>query len=173
MRPSGTPEALEARRRIAARLFAQGKSLTEVAASIGCSASSASRWRAAWILGGRKSLCPRQHFGPRTKLSRRQFDQLLAALTQGTRYWGYMPCGWTCPMVQDLIRRRFGVEYHVDYVGTLLRKLGWSPQKPEQRARERNERAIARWHREEWPRLKKEPRTASYLAFSPPNRLFV
>jgi transposase len=85
----------------------------------------------------------------------------LAALKQGTCYWGYMPSGWTCPLVQALIRRLFGVEFHVDYVGTMLHKLGWSPQKPEQRARERNERAIGRWHREEWPRLKKEPRTSS------------
>ena len=48
-------------------------------------------------------------------------------------------------MVQDLIRRCFGVEYHVDYVGTLLHKLGWSVQKPTLRARERDEAAIARW----------------------------
>jgi transposase len=94
-------------------------------------------------------------------MSREQRKELLVALKQGTGYWGYWPSGWTCPLVQDLIRRRFGVEYHVDYVGTLLHKLGWSPQKPEQRARERNERAIARWRRDEWPRLKKEPRTSS------------
>jgi transposase len=161
MRPSGTPEALEARRRIAARLFAQGRSLTEVAALIGCSVSSASRWRDAWRRGGTRCLGARPHAGARSKLSPPQFSELLEALRQGTYSWGYSTCGWTCPLVQDLIRRRFGVEYHVDYVGTLLHKLGWSPQKPEQRARERNERAIARWLRDEWPRLKKEPQTAS------------
>jgi transposase len=60
-----------------------------------------------------------------------------------------------------MIQRLFGVEYHPDYVPRLLRKLGWSPQKPEQRARERDERAAARWRRDEWPRLKKESRTSS------------
>ena len=63
--------------------------------------------------------------------------------------------------MKDLIQRLFGVQYHVDYVGTLLHKLGWSPQKPERRARERHERAIARWHRDVWPRLKKGPRKTS------------
>jgi transposase len=63
-------------------------------------------------------------------------------------------------MVRDLTQRLFGVKYHVDYMGTLLHRLGWSPQKPERRARERNERAIARWRRDELPRLKKEHRTA-------------
>lgn len=161
MRPTGTPEALEARRRIAVRLFAQGKSLTEVAAVIGCSISSASRWRELWRHGGDCSLCARSHPGARSRLSPQQVQQLLAALRQGSGSWGYSTWGWTCPLVQDLIRRRFGVEYHVDYVGTLLHRFGWSPQKPEQRARERDERAIARWHRDEWPRLKKEPCSAS------------
>lgn len=161
MRPSGSPEALEARRKIAARLFAQGKTLTEVAAAVGCSVSSAYRWKERWRHGGSRSLRARRHLGRQPKMSPEQHKELLVALKRGTGYWNYSPSGWTCPLVQDLIHRQFGIEYHVDYVGTLLHKLGWSPQKPEQRARERNERAIARWRRDEWPRLKKEPRTSS------------
>lgn len=161
MRPLGTPEALEARRRIAARLFAQGKSLTEVAATVGSSKSSASRWKQSWERGGDEALRPKRHPGPRPKLQSQQQKQLLTALKQGTRHWGYTIFGWTGPVVRDLIRRLFGVQYHVDYVGTLLHKLGWSPQQPERRARERNERAIARWRRDEWPRLKKEHSAAS------------
>lgn len=86
---------------------------------------------------------------------------MLASLKQGTRHWGYALAGWTGPLVRDLIRRLFGVQYHANYVATLLHQLGWSPQKPEHRARERNERAIARWRRAVWPRLKKEHATAS------------
>jgi transposase len=161
MRPSGTPEALEARRLVAARLLAQGASPTEVAATVGCSKSSASRWKQAWKEGGVEALRPKRHPGPEPKLDLSQQRRLLAALQQGTAHWGYTQDGWTGPLVRDLIRRLFGVEYHVDYVGTLLHKLGWSPQKPERRARERNERAIARWRRDVWPRLKKEPSAAS------------
>jgi transposase len=161
MRPSGTPEALEARRCIAARLFAQGKSLAEVAALVGSSLSSASRWKQAWRHGGVRTLQPKPHPGPEPKLQPPQRRQLLAALKLGTRHWGYAPSGWTGPLVRDLIRRLFAVEYHPDYVGTLLHQMGWSAQKPERRARERDERAIARWRRDDWPRLKKEPRTSS------------
>jgi len=159
MRPSGTPEVLEARRKIAARLFAWGKTLTEVAASVGSSVSSAHRWKKAWRHGS--ELCAKRHPGPRPKLSAQQRTALVAALKQGTRSWGYAPFGWTGPLVRDMIQRLFGVEYHPDYVPRLLHQLGWSPQKPEQRARERDERAIPRWRRDEWPRLKKEPRTSS------------
>lgn len=104
---------------------------------------------------------PKPHPGPEPKLNCQQRRRLLTALKQGTSYWGYASAGWTGPLVRDLIRRLFAVHYHVDYIGTLLHKLGWSPQKPERRARERNERAVARWHREVWPRLKKEPSAAS------------
>src|SRR3990170_4509941 len=88
MRPSGTPEALEARRRIAARLFAQGKSLTEVAATVGSSKSSASRWKQVWKHGGEELLRPKPNHGPKPKLNPPQQRRLLAALRQGTFYWG-------------------------------------------------------------------------------------
>ena len=155
MRPSGSPESLEVRRKIAARLFERGMNLTEVAAAVGASVSSASRWRKAWRHGSR--LCAKPHRGRRPKLSPYQRTKLVSALSQGTRYWGYASSGWTGPLVRDMISRLFGVQFHPDYMARLLRSLGWTPQKPIQRARERDELAIARWIREDWSRIKKEP----------------
>ena len=57
--------------------------------------------------------------------------------------------------VAELIRDRFGVSYHFNHVGRLLRRLGFTPQKPQRRARQRNEVVIAAWRRERWPRIKK------------------
>jgi putative transposase len=56
-----------------------------------------------------------------------------------------------------LIFSLFGIRYHVDHIGRLLHSLGWSPQRPQRRAVERNEREIQRWVKEEWPRIKKKP----------------
>ncbi|MBI5410978.1 MAG: winged helix-turn-helix domain-containing protein, partial [Nitrospirae bacterium] len=57
--------------------------------------------------------------------------------------------------------------YHHNHVGKLLHQLGWSHQKPERRAMERNDAAIAAWKRAVWPRVKKTPRgwrpTSSFL----------
>lgn len=155
MRPKGSPEALEARRRIAARLFAQGKSLTEVAAAVGSSVSSASRWRTAWRHGGARRLGRILHPGPQPRLTGKQQLQLVAALDQGPNAWGFDRPGWTCALVKDLIERLFQVRFHVDYVGTLLHQLDWSVQKPRHQARERDAQEIERWRREEWPRIKK------------------
>jgi len=59
--------------------------------------------------------------------------------------------------VAELIEKHFGVRYHPGHVWHLLRGMGWSSQKPERRARERNEEAIRRWRQEDWPRIRKSP----------------
>ena len=48
---------------------------------------------------------------------------------------------------------KFHVNYHPAHVWRILRGLGWTPQKPEQRAPERNEADIRRWRAEAWPRI--------------------
>lgn len=161
MRPKGCPEVLEARRRIAARLLAQGNSLTEVAAVVDASVSSVKRWKDALAEGGKHALDSRPHPGRKPRLDSQQREELLAALARGGQVWGFPSEEWNCPRVKALIERLFGVDYHVDYVGTLLHALRWSVHKIELRARERDEAAIEKWRRDEWPRLKKEARTAS------------
>ncbi|HEY7617749.1 MAG TPA: winged helix-turn-helix domain-containing protein [Terriglobales bacterium] len=161
MRPSGSPEALEVRRYVAARLLAQGNSLTEVAAAVGASVSSVSRWNDALQSGGAQALRARHHPGSKPRLTSRQRQQLLGILGKGARRWGFVSDEWTAPRVKVVIERKFGVVYHVDYVGTLLHRMGWSPQKPEQRAREGDEEQIAAWRREVWPQIKKGQRTSS------------
>jgi transposase len=62
---------------------------------------------------------------------------------------------WTLPRVAEVIARTFGVRYHPAHVWKILHGEGWSCQKPERRARERNEAAIQRWRTERWPHIKK------------------
>jgi transposase len=161
MRPHGSPDVLEARRRIAARLLAQGNTLTEVAAAVDASVSSVKRWKDAIVRRGEAALASVPHPGPTPKLATADRGRLLAALNAGAERWGFPTPEWNCSRVKALIEQLFEVRYHVDYVGTLLHQLGWSAQKPEHRARERDEDAIERWRRVEWPRLKKEDQTAS------------
>jgi transposase len=68
---------------------------------------------------------------------------------------GYRTELWTTQRIADLIERHLGVHYHRNHGGKLLHHIGWSHQKPERRAIERNEAAIAAWKRSVWPRVKK------------------
>ena len=158
MRPPGSGKVLEARRRRAMALLAEGLSLSEVGRRIGCDASSVMRWRDAVAAGGEEALRPKPVSGRPPKLDARQKQRLLRYLTQGPLAHGYRTDLWTQSRIAALIEDKFCVRYHRDHVGRLLRDLGWSHQKPERRAVERDEEAIERWKLKEWPRVKKTPR---------------
>jgi transposase len=93
-------------------------------------------------------------------------DRLLA----GAKANGFGTDLWTCPRIGELIRRLFKVRYHVDSLPRVLAALGFSCQRPEKRARERDEEAIERWVARDWPRIKKTPRDGTPPSFSSTKR---
>jgi len=149
---------LEARRRQALALLKKGHSLQAVGRWVRCAASSVMRWRDAVRRRGERGFRVGASPGRPPKLTTRQRQQLVRVLRRGSLAHGYRTDLWTTPRVAEVIARHFGIRYHPDHVGRLLHRLGWTPQKPERRALQRNEAAIARWKREEWPRVKKTPR---------------
>lgn len=157
MRPHGSPESLEARRRRVIAFLKQKLSLHEIARRIGCHASSVLRWRNAWRAGGPAALKAKPASGRPPRLTAKQRARLEQLLLAGARAHGYRTELWTTQRIAEVIERRLGVRYHRNHVGKLLHRLGWSPQKPERRALERDEAAIAAWKRSVWPRVKKTP----------------
>ena len=156
MRPSGTSEQLETRRRRAVALLHAGTSYREVARQVGVSLSSVVRWEQAYRRDKRKGLRARPIPGRPCRLSSVQQGQLKAVLLRGAGAAGYATELWTLKRIGQVIRKRFGVRYSPVGVWALLRHgLGWSWQKPERRALQRDEAAIAQWKRDEWPRIKK------------------
>jgi transposase len=155
MRPKGSAAELEARRRRAASLLAQGLGLREVARQVGSSPSSVKRWKEMKQAGGSAALAAKPHPGRPPRLSAKQKQKLVQLLLKGATAHGYAGELWTLPRVAELIERRFGVCYHPAHVWKLLHGLGWSAQKPQRRARERDEAEIERWRRERWPHIKK------------------
>jgi len=159
MRPPGTPAQLEKRRRHAIQLLRAGKTLSAVARALSASVSSVFRWWRAYRKRGLKELRSKPTPGRPPRLSPRQKQKLVQLLLQGPLAAGYRTDLWTLQRVAALIEREFAVAYHPSHVWKLLTGLGWSCQKPERRARERDEAAIARWQRAEWPAIKKTGRT--------------
>jgi transposase len=165
MRTKGTAAELEVRRRIAARLFTEDVTLAEIARCVDASVSSVRRWKQAWKTGGEAALAAKPHPRPPRRLSARQQEQLCDVLVAGARASGYDTDLWTCRRVAAVIQERFRVAYHFNHVGRLLHALGFSPQKPLRRARERDETAIERWRREDWPRIKKRDADSKLASF--------
>ena len=65
-------------------------------------------------------------------------------LVAGALQAGFPTELWTVKRVRALVAREFGVEYTNSGGWELLRSLGFSPQKPEKRATQRDEQAIVR-----------------------------
>ena len=77
-------------------------------------------------------------------------------LKSGAEKYGYQGQVWTQARVRELIQRQFGVQYHLNHIGKLLQKLGWSWQKPGLKALQRNEAEVREWCEVRWPAIKKE-----------------
>jgi transposase len=155
MRPEGLPQELERRRLRAMALLEKGLSQADVARRVGCNPGSVSRWRKARDRAGPEALKAKPACGRPPKLSRAQKRRLVQYLLEGPMQHGYSTDIWTTRRVGELVERKFEVTYHRDHVGRLLHCLGWSHQKPNRRALQRDEAAIENWKRKHWPRIKK------------------
>ena len=155
MRPKGSAAQLEARRLLAGRLLLEGRTVGEVAQIVAASKSSVGRWHRAVKKGGLEALRAKPHPGRRPRLNAKQKRRLVKILLAGPRKAGYRTDLWTCPRVAEVIAKKFGVRYHPAHVWKIVRSFRWTCQKPEQRARERDDAAIRRWREREWPRIKR------------------
>ena len=161
-----TPYGEEIRVR-AVELVLGGWKPSAVAEVLGCSTRSVQLWVNKSDNGRCKSaLKTGKAPGATPKLDQRQKQQLVELLGNGPEAAGFAGQLWTCPRIAELIRREFGVTYHVKYLPTLLRSLGWSPQKPQKRAVERDEQAIVTWIDSDWRRIKKSPADSELHSFS-------
>ena len=156
--PANQRATLEARRLQAAELFAQGRTQAEVAHELGVSRQSAHVWHARFTQGGVDALRSRGPTGPDPKLSVAQLTTVEEALLAGAMANGFDTDLWTLERITVVIAQLTGVRYHPGHVWVILRqRLGWTLQRPERRASERDEEAIQHWVQHEWPRIKKGP----------------
>ena len=160
MRPFGNSATLEKRRHRAISLLKDGKSFREVADEVSASLSSVVRWAQAHRKSPRKGLAPKPTPGRPSRLSPSQKKRLVQLLSEGSSSHGYYGEVWTLKRVAQLIKKHFGIDYHPGHVWHLmLEQISWSWQKPERRAFERDEEAIAHWKKTTWQNLKKNRKT--------------
>ena len=162
MRRPGTTEELERTRVLAVRMLREGLTPVQVARVLEVDDQSVRRWDRIDRTRGHDGLLGSKPPGARAKLTDEQKRQLPDLLARPPQHYGLEGWLWTARAVATLIRQQFGVTYHHDHVGYLLRRLGLSYQRPARRAKERDEPAIAAWRTELWPGLlKKTPRPSA------------
>jgi transposase len=150
----------EERRKHAWKLKEQGWQHKDIAEALGVSEGAVSQWMKRGRQGGIEALNAHPPKGATARLTRQQQEQIPALLAKGAESYGFRGEVWTARRVAVVIERTFGVKYHRDHVGRLLRKAGWSRQQPIERATQRDEAAIKQWIEERWPAIKKKPSTS-------------
>ena len=157
MRPVGSAVELERGRRRAVRLLQSGHARSAVARMVGAAVSAVWQWRETWRRSGAPGLAAKPAPGRPPRLTPRPRQRLPKLLAVGPRRYGYPNDLWTTRRSAAVIARAFRVGYHPAQVSRILAQLGWSYQKPERQALERNAAASAQWQRYRGVALKKKP----------------
>lgn len=144
------------RRKEGRRMLKEGvKSQAEIARHLGVTEAAVSKWKKKLEEEGEKGLEAKQATGRPAKLDKEQKTDLVRKLKEGAMANGFATEQWTQARVKELTEKTYGVSYNRNYVERLLHQLGWSVQKPDPRAMERDEDLIAAWLSKDWPRIKK------------------
>ena len=147
---------MEERRLEGGRLLKAGKmSKAEISRHLGVSRATVGEWARIVETKGRCGLRKRKATGSASKLSNSQKEKLKTKLDRGALASGFPTDRWTLERVQKLIKKEFDVIYHPNYLNRLLRRLGFSPQKPLPQAIEQEKELVEAWLQGNWPRIKK------------------
>src|SRR4051794_10140639 len=164
-RPVRTAAELERPRKQAGPAVTDGQPRATVAKVFGVHYKTVARWvRASRQPGGVDAKPPP---APAPGLTDADLRKLEGLLVKGAKAHGWHNELWTAARVSRLIDRHFDISYHPEHVRKILkRRLGWTSQKPRRMARERDDKEVARWVGDEFPRIVREAwKRSAYLAF--------
>lgn len=143
---------LEVLRMRAVDLVVAGASAAEVAETLGLHRGSVHRWWARFERGGRDVLKAKPVPGRPATLSDHQLARLRDILAHKDPRQLQFDFGmWTRDMIAIVVERQFDVRLHRTTIGRVLRKLGFSPQRPLRRAWQQDPEAVRTWKNETFP----------------------
>ncbi|MFC5410868.1 winged helix-turn-helix domain-containing protein [Larkinella bovis] len=145
----------EVLRRRCVALHQQGWKQVAIAQALGLTQGWVSRTLTKYQQQGQAALAWRKPAGATARLSQTQLAQLVEELNKGAEHHGFPGQLWTRPRVNEVIKKLFGVSYDPSQVGRLLKKVEWTRQKPQPKARQQNPERIKQWREERLPELKK------------------
>lgn len=148
-------KALERRRMAAGRMFGRGMSQYRVAKRFKVSTAAANQWHKSWIAKGEDGLVSKGDPGFASAYTKEKKDNLKSLILKGPKKCGYDTDFWTVQRIAYAASKKLGIKLHITQTWRTIISLGFSCQKPERRAKERNERAIREWRIGIFQRLKK------------------
>ena len=147
----------EYRRRQAWVLYEEGWTQTAIAKAVGVTRAAVSQWlKAIREKGVEEGLKAHPAPGVPSRLNDDDLEKLPELLKAGAVHYGLLGERWTGRRVAWLIEQEFGVSYSARQAQRILHKVGYSRQKPQQVAQQRNEKAVEQFQTEVIPEVKKK-----------------
>ena len=143
-----------------------GESVSDLSRILGYARQTIHRWVSAYEIGGKDALRSTKASGATAKLTKKQTEWVAKTVVSKNPAQLHFPFAlWTREIARELIKRRFRVTMALTSVGNLLRRLGFSAQRPLMRAYERNPLAVKRWLKVEYPEIRAQAKKARGLIF--------
>jgi transposase len=143
-----------------------GESPEAVASGMGVNRRQIYRWIEAYHYGGEESLKAKPIPGAPPKLTAKQMTKLAGIVREkNPLQLKFEYALWTLAMIRELIRREFSVTLSEVSVGRLMRRLGFSPQRPLYRAWQQNPKLVDEWRTQEYPKIVARAKRENALIF--------
>jgi transposase len=148
-------DVLEEIRKRAVQRVEAGESPEDVVRTLGFCRATIYNWLAKYREGGTEALKAKPLFGRPPKLEGKHLQWLYKTIAgKNPLQLDFEYALWTQEMIGELIKRKFGLHISNVSVGRLLKKLGFSAQKPLRRAYEQDPEAVKAWLEVEYPKIK-------------------
>lgn len=142
-----------------------GLTHVEAAAVLEVDMASIFNWQRDYRQGGLAALSYKSIPGRPGRLDKAQLGTLSALVEAGPEAAGLDTGVWTAPILVDLIRKRFGVQYSASQVRRILHKLGFSLQYPKKKLARADIQAQEKWLNETLPAIQQQVAEAGGVLF--------
>lgn len=133
-----------------------GASPTEVARTLGINTTTIFDWLAKYRAGGWDNLKRKKAPGRPPKVQGRYLKWIYNMVsTKDPRQLNFPFALWTRKLIQEAIKKKYGIKLSTTSVGRLMAQLGFSCQKPIHKAYEQNPTLVDQWLKKEYPKIKK------------------
>lgn len=147
-------EMLECMRVDAVKRVQAGESPEYVATGLGINRRTIYRWLSAYHYGGDKALAAKPIPGAPPKVDAKQMQKLARIVrTKNPLQLNFDFALWTLAIIRELIRREFDVSLSEVSVSRLMKRLGFTPQRPLYRAWQQDATLVENWREQEFPAL--------------------
>jgi transposase len=148
------------------QIVEEGVHPEDVVAVLGLARSTVFGWVRQYREGGEDALLAKPIPGRPTKLTDAERRRLVELITNSDpRQLQFEFALWTREMIAELIWQQFAVRLSVSAVGRLLRRLGFSPQRPTHRAYEQSGLAVEEWKTITYPAIQAEAAQAGAIVY--------